>query len=193
MKSKERLFYFSSNRLNGTDDICIISLLDEPGVREISIVCDKSVGMMIEMFVSNPDMLKTSLANVLADILTHEADFDMEINIEGLDDGVYITYIVNNTTGTRIRLKASEAVYLSIISEVPIYIDGKLMKTQSIRHKKLSNSSLSLPVNAVSMEMLQAALENAINDENYELASRLRDEIRNRKTKPLNPDIDERG
>jgi len=148
---------------------------------------------MIEMFVSNPDMLKTSLANVLADILTHEADFDMEINIEGLDDGVYITYIVNNTTGTRIRLKASEAVYLSIISEVPIYIDGKLMKTQSIRHKKLSNSSLSLPVNAVSMEMLQAALENAINDENYELASRLRDEIRNRKTKPLNPDIDERG
>jgi uncharacterized protein len=193
MESKERLFYFSSNRLTGTDDICIISLLDEPGVREISIVCDKGVGMMIEMFVSKPEVLKTSLTNVLADIITRQTDFDMEIDIEDLDDGVYITYIVNKTTGSRIRVKASEAVYLSIISDVPIYIDKDLMQSQSVRHKNLSTSSMSLPVNAVSLEMLQTALENAINDENYELASRLRDEILNRKTKPLNPDIDERG
>lgn len=188
MKNKERLLYFSSNRLNGSDDICIISLLDEPGEREISIVCDKGVGMMIELFLTKPDVVKTSLTNVLADILTHQIDFDMEIAIEGLDDGVYITYLVNNTTGKRVRIKASEAVYLSLISDVPIFIDGELMKTQSIRHKEVSSSSMSLPVNAVSMEMLQTALDNAINDENYELASRLRDEIRNRKSKPLNPD-----
>ena len=112
----------------------------------------------------------------------------MEIAIEGLDDGVYITYLVNNTTGKRVRIKASEAVYLSLISDVPIFIDRELMKTQSVRHKDVSSSSMSLPVNAVSMEMLQTALDNAINDENYELASRLRDEIRNRKSKPLNLD-----
>ena len=188
MKKKERLLYFSSNRLNGTDDICIISLLDEPGAREISIVCEKSVGMMIEIFLTKPDLVKTTLTNVLADILTHQTDFDMEIDIEGIDDGVYITYLVNNMTGKRVLIKASEAVYLSLISDVPIFIDGELMKTQCVRHKDVSSSSMSLPVNAVSMEMLQTALDNAINDENYELASRLRDEIRNRKSKPLNPD-----
>ena len=143
---------------------------------------------MIELFLTKPDVVKTSLSNVLADILTHQIDFDMEIAIEGLDDGVYITYLVNNTTGKRVRIKASEAVYLSLTSDVPIFIDGELMKTQSIRHKEVSSSSMSLPVNAVSMEMLQTALDNAINDENYELASRLRDEISNRKSKPLNPD-----
>jgi hypothetical protein len=42
---------------------------------------------------------------------------------------------------------------------------------------------LSIPVNTISDEMLQSALDKAIKDENYEMASHLRDEINRRKTR----------
>ena len=38
-----------------------------------------------------------------------------------------------------------------------------------------------MPVNSVNIEALQEALKRAVEEENYELASQLRDEIRRRK------------
>jgi bifunctional DNase/RNase len=192
MNNKERLYYFSCNRLTGTDDVCIIALLDESAMREISIVCEKGVAVLIELYLTKPDVLKTSLVNALVDIVEKQTDFHFEIDIEGLDDGVYITYLVNTVNGARNRIKASEAVYLSLVSDVPIYITYELMKTQSVRHREKSDS-LALPVNAVSVEMLQKALDKAVKDENYELASRLRDEMQIRKNKEDKTGQDERG
>ena len=40
-----------------------------------------------------------------------------------------------------------------------------------------------LPVNSISNEMLRSALDKAVKDEDYELASHLRDEMRRRKIK----------
>lgn len=189
--NKIRLYYFSSNRVNESDEIGIIVLLDKVSNRELSIVCDKRVGDNIEMFANKPEMMNTSLAYVLCDILNKETDFDFEIDIEDVNDGIYVTYLVNVTTSTKYRMKASEAVYMSTICGIPIYIDAALMKKQSIRHRDQTDS-MSLPVNVVSMDMLQKALDNAITNEQYELASKLRDEIRNRK-KQKDKDIDERG
>ena len=42
-------------------------------------------------------------------------------------------------------------------------------------------SGVSLPVNTISDEMLQSALDKAIKNENYEMASDLRDEMNRRK------------
>lgn len=181
MTKRERLYYYTSSRITGSDDICIISLLDELGVREISIVCEKSVGAMVEAYVMKPEIMKTSLINVLADIVTRQTDNELEVSIEGINDGVYSTFLVNKTTGTRNKVKASEAVYLSLICDVPIFIETTLMDNQSVRHRDLS-LSMALPVNAVTSEMLQNALDKAIKEENYELASRLRDEMRQRKS-----------
>lgn|SRR5574344_196837 len=192
MNTKIRLYYFSSNRVTESEEIGIIVLLDKVSNRELSIVCDKRVGDNIEMFANKPEMMNTSLVYVLCDVLTKETDFDFEINIEDVNDGIYVTYLVNTTTGTKYRIKASEAVYLSTICGIPIYIDSTLMKRQSIRHRE-QTTSMSLPVNVVSMEMLKKALDNAIVNEQYELASKLRDEIRNRNKHVKDTDTDERS
>jgi protein-arginine kinase activator protein McsA len=39
---------------------------------------------------------------------------------------------------------------------------------------------MSIPVNSISEEMLQQALDRAVSEENYELASYLRDEMKRR-------------
>ena len=54
-----------------------------------------------------------------------------------------------------------------------------LMNRQSVAYRENSRG-VSLPVNTISDKMLQSALEKAILEENYELASHLRDEKKRR-------------
>jgi protein-arginine kinase activator protein McsA len=51
-----------------------------------------------------------------------------------------------------------------------------------VRFSGLSHA-VSLPVNTLSLEMLDQALKKAVEDENYELASQLRDERKRREQK----------
>jgi protein-arginine kinase activator protein McsA len=52
------------------------------------------------------------------------------------------------------------------------------MEKQYVRPK--GNGLISVPLNTLTIEMLQEALDKAIKDEDYELASHLRDEIKRR-------------
>ena len=78
--------------------------------------------------------------------------------------------------------------FLSLVGDIPLYIESGLMRRQSVAYRENSRG-VSLPVNTISDEMLQAALDKAIADENYELASHLRDEKKRRNKngeKPIN-------
>ena len=48
---------------------------------------------------------------------------------------------------------------------------------------KPETNGVAVPINVISGDMLQKALDRAIADENYEQASRIRDEINRRKEK----------
>ena len=78
--------------------------------------------------------------------------------------------------------RASDAVLLAYISKIPLYIEAGLMQKQSVEYYR-GSKGMALPVNSISNEMLRSALDKAIKDEDYELASHLRDEMRRRKIK----------
>lgn len=63
---------------------------------------------------------------------------------------------------------------------IPIYMDFDLFMRQSMPVEKGCN--LAVPLNTLDSKLLQVELDKAIETENYELASLLRDEI-NRRTK----------
>ena len=56
------------------------------------------------------------------------------------------------------------------------------MKAQSVKYVKGQNR-MSLPVNALTDEMLKTSLDNAIKEENYEMAQYLSEEIKRKKQK----------
>ncbi|MBQ5475754.1 MAG: bifunctional nuclease family protein, partial [Lachnospiraceae bacterium] len=98
----------------------------------------------------------------------------------GIIEGKYRAILYNTKTFDTVSIRVSDAVLLSYISKIPIYIDELLMEKQSVKYEKESNG-VSIPLNAMSMELLNSALSKAIAEEKYELASHLRDEIRRRK------------
>ena len=61
----------------------------------------------------------------------------------------------------------------------PVCIDEELLERQSMH--QVGETSYSMPANSVSTEALQGALQQAIREENYELAAQLRDELLRRK------------
>jgi len=71
-------------------------------------------------------------------------------------------------------------VLMSFISDTPLLISPELMSRQSAPYNE-GSTGVSMPVNAISGEMLQHAMKKAIEDEDYELASQLRDEQKRRK------------
>ena len=62
-----------------------------------------------------------------------------------------------------------------------MYTTEEIMESEHLHD--LGEGKFSVPISSVSMEMLEEALQSAIDKEEYEQASQLRDEIRKRKEK----------
>lgn len=99
--------------------------------------------------------------------------------IDDIVDGQYRTTLYDKVNMKSELIRASDAVLLSYVGNIPLFIDSDLMARQSVAYNE-NSKGVSLPVNTISDKMLQAALDKAILDENYELASHLRDEKRRR-------------
>jgi bifunctional DNase/RNase len=96
--------------------------------------------------------------------------------INDLIDGRFRAILCNTENSETIPVRASDAVLISMVSDIPLYMESNLMDKLSVEYHKESNS-ISLPVNTISDGMLRRALKKAIKDEQYELASNLRDEL----------------
>jgi hypothetical protein len=82
--------------------------------------------------------------------------------------------------GNTSRIRMSDAVLLNLISHIPLYIEENLMQRQCFPFDEKTQTQLAIPINTMDVKHLKSALEKAVDDENYELASHLRDEIKRR-------------
>lgn len=121
--------------------------------------------------------------------LTHDLFFTLsnhldlilqKVLIYKVKDGVYYSYLYFMSGGEVIKIdsRTSDAVALALRYKAPIYTTSDIMASECMR--EMGNGSFTVPVNMITMPMLKEALQKAVDEENYEQASRLRDEIRRR-------------
>lgn len=180
-KRMTRLVFRGVSEIVGSSDLGVLLLTDEEEKRQLTIVCDKSMALQIEMRLSHASTTDMLLPEVLCRMMLKIADAHMMLIINGIDDGQYRVLLTSSLQWVEPQMiRASDAVLLSLIAGVPIFIDNELMKRQSVTFSKNAHG-IAMPVNSISDEMLSKAMKKAIEEENYELASHLRDEIRRRK------------
>lgn len=177
--NKERLIFKGVSEIVGTEDLGLLILTDEAKVRQITIVCDKAMAVQLELRVKKIPITKIMLPEVLCSLLKQNTEMDFEIIIDDIVDGQYRTILYNKSTAEPTLIRASDGVLLSLVGNIPLFIETGLMRRQSVMYRE-NSKGVSLPVNTISDKMLQAALDKAIADENYELASHLRDEKKRR-------------
>lgn len=180
--NKVRLLFNNVSKILGNENIGLIILTDELKTRQLSIICNKDTEEAIDMRIRKMPETKEMLPEVLTNMLKAKGTDKYEIHIEDVDNGQYITVIKNISNDDAFRIKASHAILLSIISEIPVYTTNELMQKQSNVFLG-KGEKLSLPINVVTNSMLEESLKKAIEDENYEIASKLSEELKKRKNK----------
>jgi hypothetical protein len=162
-------------------ELGIIVLTDQMKERQVTIVCDKHMEYQFGLRMNKGQVhTERLLPEVLTTVVKQQAGMRFEVLISDVIDGEYRCMLVNETTFESLPMRASDAILFAVISNSPIYMEYNLMMRQSVRYSASPNG-MAIPINSLNNDMLQNSLDKAIKDENYELASYLRDEINKRK------------
>ena len=175
---KRTLLRFENIRqIVGTDELSVVLLTDLEQRRTLSVVCDHDMTKQMMMRLNGKrEVCRTLLPEVLVKLLPST----YEMMIVGIYDGQYQVMLMDTQSGESQRIRISDAILLSLISKVPLYIEDRLMERQSVPFDEHA-SGVSIPINTMDTARLKLALKSAVEDENYELASKLRDEIKRRR------------
>ena len=95
--------------------------------------------------------------------------------------GVFYSYLYFDKDGEELKIDArtSDAVALALRYRCPMYATEDVIISEHLHD--LGEGKFSVPITSVSLQMLEEALALAIEKEDYEQASHLREEIRRRK------------
>jgi hypothetical protein len=175
--NRTQLRFENLQQVVGSNDMSIVLLTDLQRKNALTVMCDEMMTKQILMRLTGSGVCKTSLPEVLAGMMPS----DYELMVFGVHHGQYQVVLVDVKSGQSARLNMCDAVLMHIIANTPFYIEEGLMMRQSVPYVE-NAPGMAIPVNAISKDMLQEALDKAVEDENYELAVHLRDEIERRNT-----------
>lgn len=182
-------------------------LAEENGARKLPIVIGgfeaQAIAIALEKMVSPPRPLTHDLFKDFANIFDIKLE---EIIIYKIKDGVFYANLLCKKDGKDevIDARPSDAVALAIRFECPIYTTEEVLQsaglilqeegeekptstpTPSVKTSKKEDTPSAKkgenPLKTASMKKLNALLEKAVKDEDYELAARIRDEIDRRES-----------
>lgn len=118
-----------------------------------------------------------------------------EVVIYNLVEGIFYSKLICERSGETVEIDArtSDAIaigvrfncpvytYESILSSAGILLDETTMDEDELIAENLEEEAAQSPLESLSNEELQKELNQAIDNEDYELASKIRDEINRRK------------
>jgi bifunctional DNase/RNase len=163
-------------------------LKEEEGMRRLPIIIGTPEAQSIAIFLEGllpPRPLTHDL------LITFIQLIDIELTsvlIYKYEDGVFSSELRFNNKGKELRIdsRTSDAIALAIRVDAPIYITDSIMDEVSILMdetdlwEEMDDSDLKeiqIPYERMNLEELQKNLNEAISEEDYEKASRIRDSI----------------
>lgn len=178
--NRVRLIYDGISEIVGGNGLAVIVLADAGRKRALSIVCDEVMKLQLCSRMSEPARHGGMCIEVMWKMISEYTDTSrFEIMIHDVIEGEYKTTVINIDTLKSYRIRLSDAVLLSLISDIPIYVDESLMQKQGTLYAG-NSSRMSIPINSITTDRLKEELDKAIKEENYRLASVIKEELNNR-------------
>ena len=181
-----RLYFKGVSEIVASEDVGLLTLADEERTRQLSIICDAATVYQFGLRIKGAEVVPKLAPEVLWQVISRNLDMRFQIVINDLDDGQYKTLLYMPDILQAIPVRASDGVLIAHISGMPIFIEERLLLRQGIPYSD-SETGISVPVNVISNDMLRKALEKAVDEEDYEKASQIRDELLRRGDKDFNP------
>ena len=167
-----------------------VLLQEKDGTRSLPIIVGSSEAQAIALYLEGVDMPRPMTHDLLINVLEI---LDSEINrvsIARMDNGTFFAEIeVTNVQVGEIVIdsRPSDAIAIALRTLTPIYVSDEVMdragidniSTESEVAKPITSEELTKEESGETvLENLNEALEKAITEEEYEMAARLRDRIK---------------
>lgn len=161
----------------GCHGLALIVLTDDPEKRQLGVVCESRIKHEFLIRMGEHPLKSMFLPEVLSSLINTG---EYELYIYAIYEGQYESELINKADLSSTPILVSDGILLATIAKLDIFINESLFMQQSVPYVK-DSKQMTLPLNALNENMLELSLDKAIEGENYELASLLRDEIKRRK------------
>ena len=174
----------------GKENIGVLMLCNLSETLGISILCPKLIKDEV-----GGRMRKTNLHSLHAiDVLLIYVDRDMlkdhYVLFKSIHNGKYIAELACDDCGEiTYDMLGEEAVILAMAAGIPMYITRDLMAKQAtpLLH---GTGAMALPYNALTEDMLLDVMNTAVEREQYEMASMIRNELNARERADIDQDME---
>ena len=180
-----KLIYKGIFSIPEADDVCLITLTDEGEKRALYIVLEKEVANEIKMHEKMMEDADCQLVDVFSKVLKDEGAVHYRIVFEGILNQGLKAKLVNTITDASYDIRPEMAVLLSLTSDFEMCTSLDVLQKFSTPYNK-NVMSVALPIMSLPDSLLHKALEKAVEEENYEGASFIRDEMKRRSGKTKN-------
>ena len=164
-------------------DAYALVLEEVDGGRKLPIIIGQQEAQAIKVMMMKYQPPRPLTHDLFPTLTMHLGATLKQIVIYKAKDGVFYSYLYFDKEGEEIKIDArtSDAVALALRYKCPMYTTQSIMESEHLHD--MGEGKFSVPISSVSLQMLEEALQTAIEKEEYEQASQLRDEIRKRKEK----------
>ena len=169
----------SVSEILGIKDVALVSLVNATETRQIVVSCELEMRDLIMKYMTDRPETQMLFPSVVNDILATRDKSSLEVRINGVKDGVYQTEIYDRLTQKSFPIRCSDGIFMSVACKLHIYASAEVMRLHSIPYVT-GATKVVLPLSVLSEKLLKNSLHMAIETENYEMESNLRDELTNR-------------
>lgn len=169
---------------------------EENGIRRLPIVIGTPEAQSIAIIMEGIKPPRPLSHDLICSIFRQLDIRLLEVEIYKFEDGAFFSYLLleQDNKEYRIDSRTSDAVALAIRTHSPIYTTPEIMQNMAIVFDErsttpssdasiISDESVEEELSDLRLDALKNRLEDAVSEENYELATRLRDEINRRENK----------
>ena len=167
-----------------------VLLQEKDGIRSLPIIVGSSEAQAIALYLEGVDMPRPMTHDLLINVLEILESEINRVSIARMDNGTFFAEIeVTNVQVGEIVIdsRPSDALAIALRTLTPIYVSDEVMdragidnfSTESEVVEPITSEELTKEESGESvLENLNEALEKAITEEEYEMAARLRDRIK---------------
>jgi len=175
----------------------VLVLIEENGQRKLPIVIGTAEAQAIAIALEGMRPPRPLTHDLFINFASAYNINLVEVLITKLEEGIFYAELVCESFSNRIKIdsRTSDAVALAIRFKCPIYANESVLKMAGIASSEFESSSgikeeeeeveisaaTEKDIEEQTIAELKKMLDDAINNENYELASKIRDEINKRK------------
>ncbi len=160
----------------------ILLLQERDGSRKLPLMLNLSDARALSRKI-HPEQTggDTDAADMMRDMAAAYGIRAEEVLIYRVERGEFMAFLFfsRDNEVRHIVARAADAILAALTFGCPIFIMAELFERQYLR--ELGGGVVSFPLNVLSLELLEDVLRTAVENENYELASQIRDEIKRRR------------